>query len=107
MYVIICTSYRKEVNRMYSLNSSFNRIFNILVVAFIIVGVAMLFFNVVPFVLATAVVIWTFIYVIKFIKAVINKLAAPKDKNSIEVTLDKDEFDLTEKNIIDVEYREV
>lgn len=78
-----------------------------LIAAFIILGTVMLLINIVPFIMAATVFLWIFIRILKFIKALTKKFAGAREKTSEEVVVDKDELDLTGKNIIDVEYREV
>lgn len=92
---------------MHSLYSSFNKFFVFVVLVLVLAGTGLILFNIIPLTLAVALFIWLLIKLIKYVKAFAGKFRLVILKDLEEVVLDKDEFDMSDKNVIDVEYKEL
>lgn len=92
------------------INKGFSSVFNIMLVVGIFFAVIFLFFNLLPFIIVAGLVIWAVVKSIKLLRKWTNNyknMDNSKTYNNAETVKNNDEFDLSNHNVIDVDYIEV
>ncbi len=85
-------------------NKSFSGVFKIIIAIIVIT----LFMRVLPWVLAVGIIVWAVTKVVKYFRNWKNKKNIVEEKVDVNSTIydERDEFDFSEKKIIDVEYKD-